>query len=133
MALNTSLYLYWVHNEPEQLLTTTVSYPNSGIAVCRAAGEVDSATVPQLREQLREALSDGPRHLVVDLSAVTFFSAAGLHALDEAGTEQDEAHELVLVGKARPVVRVLDICDVPYPRYCELDDALAACDEANSR
>lgn len=131
MASDTPLYR--VHNESAQLLTTTVSYPNPGTAVCRAAGEVDSATAPLLHEQLHEALSDGPRHLVVDLSAVTFFSAAGLHALEEASTEQDEAHELVLVAKGRPVARVLDICDVPYSRYCDLDAALAACDEANSR
>jgi anti-sigma B factor antagonist len=100
--------------------------------VCAAAGEVDSATAPMLCEQLCQAIRERPRHLVVDLAAVTFFSAAGVGALHTARAAQYGDQHLVLVGTGRPVVRVLDICQVAYPRYRELDQALAACDETNS-
>lgn len=100
--------------------------------MCAVAGEVDITTAPILRDQLCKAISTNPRHLVVDLSAVTFFSAAGIHALHTPRAAQDENQQLVLVGTGRPVARVLDICQVCYPRYCELNQALAAFDETSS-
>lgn len=113
------------------MLTTALSYPRPHIAVCSAVGEVDSLTAPRLREQLHTATRDKPRCLVVDLSAVTFFSAAGVNTLHAARDAQHQGQQLVLVAKSRPVVRVLDICQVPYPRYCNLDRALAACDQGS--
>lgn len=100
--------------------------------MCVVTGEVDITTAPILRDQLCKAISTNPRHLVVDLSAVTFFSAAGIHALHTPRAAQDENQQLVLVGTGRPVARVLDICQVRYPRYCELNQALAAFDETSS-
>ncbi|MPZ65511.1 MAG: STAS domain-containing protein [Pseudonocardiaceae bacterium] len=116
-------------NEPGPLLTVTLSHPLAGIAVCTAAGEVDMSTAPLLGQQLQQAISSQPRRLVVNLSAVTFFSAAGVGALDEARAAQRDEHELVLVGKSRVLKRVLDVCDVGYPRYCDLDRAVTACSE----
>lgn len=116
-------------NDPAPLLTVTLSRPLAGIAVCTAAGEVDLSTAPLLGQHLHEAISSQPQRLVVNLSAVTFFSAAGVGALDDARAAQCEEHELVLVGESRVLVRVLDVCDVGYPRYCDLDRALAASNE----
>jgi anti-anti-sigma regulatory factor len=66
------------------------------------------------------------------LSAVTFFGAAGVTVLHAARSRQDEQQRLVLVAAGRPVARVLGICEVAYPRYSELDHALAACDQVIS-
>lgn len=112
---------------PAPPLTVTLSWPRTGTVVCTAAGEVDRSTAPLLLDQLDEAVSGHPRCLVVNLSAVTFFSAAGVGVLDETRAAQREEDEFVLVGKDRLLVRVLDICDVGYRRYCDLDDALAVC------
>lgn len=116
------------YNERNPLLTTSLRYPRPGTAVFAAAGEVDASTAPLLREQLEKVSSAEARHLVVDLSAVTFFCAAGVAALQAARVARDEERHLVLVAKTRPVLRVLDICEVHYPRYSDVDRALAACD-----
>lgn len=116
---------YQGRNLPAAPLTVTLSWPRAGTAVCAAAGEVDLSTAPLLLEQLEKAISGQPRCLVVDLSAVTFFSAAGVGVLHEARTAQREEHELVLVGTGRLLMRVLDVCDVGYRRHRDLDDALA--------
>ena len=47
-------------------------------------GELDYASVPRMRERLRDALSLHPKCLVVDLSACTFFDAMGINMLMEA-------------------------------------------------
>lgn len=112
--------------ESARLLTATVSYPRPDIAVCSVAGEVDSFTAPLVCDRLHEAVHDDPRCLVVDLSAVTFMGAAGVATLHTARSWQDH-QGLLLVATARPVVRVLELCEVDYPRYCELEQALAAC------
>lgn len=113
--------------EPTRLLTATVTYPKPDIAVCSVAGEVDSFTAPLLHDRLlHEAVHDEPWCLVVDLSAVTFMGAAGVATLHTARFWQHD-RQLLLVATARPVVRVLEICEVDYPRYCDLDQALAAC------
>lgn len=88
--------------------------------------------MPLLRERLHQAVSHEPWCVVLDLSAVTFFGAAGVTVLHAARSRQDEQQRLVLVAAGRPVARVLDICEVAYPRYSELDHALAACDQVIS-
>jgi anti-anti-sigma factor len=52
------------------------------VEVC-ITGELDYATVPRMREQLRDALSLRPQRLVVDLSRCTFFDAMGINMLLE--------------------------------------------------
>jgi anti-sigma B factor antagonist len=44
-------------------------------------GEVDVATVGQVRSALAEAIAAGPRSVVVDLSALSFIDSTGLGAL----------------------------------------------------
>lgn len=49
--------------------------------VVACAGEVDLATVSQLRTALTDEMLDGPVDLVIDLSKVTFMDSSGLGAL----------------------------------------------------
>lgn len=102
--------------------------------MCTAVGEVDLATGPLLRDQLHKATSDGPRHLVVDLSGVTFCSAAGVEVLVQTLRAQQNRYAMVLVGNSRPVMRVLDVFDLAqrFPRYDDVDAAVAACNEAGT-
>jgi anti-anti-sigma factor len=56
-----------------------------GHVLVTVAGEVDIATVPQLRERLAAPAASG-RPLIVDLDWVTFLDAAGLGVLARAAS-----------------------------------------------
>ena len=70
----------------------------------RVAGEVDISSRRPLAEALRRAVDDQDGAVVIDLSAVRFFSAAGVDCVDAAVTE--------LGARGRPV-RV--VCPDPGP------------------
>ncbi|MDQ3764135.1 MAG: STAS domain-containing protein [Actinomycetota bacterium] len=119
-------------------LTITVSRPRAGTVVCTAVGEVDLTTAPSLLEQLQKATSDGLRHLVVNLSGVTFLSARGVGVLVETWTAQQDRCAMTLVGNSRPVTRVLDMLaelhlTPPFQRYDHISDAAAACNSTIER
>lgn len=96
---------------PSGTLTITLTWPCPSV-VCDVAGEIDLMTAPQLSQQLMDAGVEECCDLVVDLSAVTFFAAAGARVLDDVQRARDDsgAHELVLVGASDQVHKVLDLC-----------------------
>ncbi len=49
--------------------------------VVRCVGEIDMASAPRLRERIARLQVDGPPHLVIDLTGVTFIDSLGLGAL----------------------------------------------------
>ncbi|MFG1608733.1 STAS domain-containing protein [Actinoplanes sp. NPDC049265] len=51
------------------------------VATVTLTGEVDVATVGQVRSALAEAIAAGPRSVVVDLFALSFIDSTGLGAL----------------------------------------------------
>jgi anti-sigma B factor antagonist len=116
------------HDPAAPLLTAALSHPRVGTVVCTAVGEVDLATGPLLLEPLQKATSDGPRHLIVDLSGVTFFSAVGVGVLMQTLAAQQDRYAMVLVGNSRPVMRVLAVLKLAqrFPRYDDVADAVAA-------
>lgn len=97
---------------PSGTLTITLTRPCPSVVVCDVAGEIDLMTAPQLSQQLMDAGVEECCDLVVDLSAVTFFAAAGARVLDDVQRARDGsgAHELVLVGASAQVRKVLDLC-----------------------
>ncbi|MFD9909994.1 STAS domain-containing protein [Streptomyces sp. NPDC059063] len=52
-----------------------------GWAVLRVAGEMDLLTSPVLRQRVHEAVADGRRSLVLDLSDVLFCDSSGVGVL----------------------------------------------------
>jgi anti-anti-sigma factor len=68
----------------EQQLSGTVRVAD-GLAVLTLVGEVDIATVSQLRTLVDEALVAGALSVAVDLAAVRFLDAGGLNVLAVAG------------------------------------------------
>ena len=97
-----------------------------GYAIVAVAGEVDIATVTQLRERLFELAASG-RPLVVDLDQVRFIDSAGLAALASAA-RRAAAHGTGLQAVcARPRIRQLFRLiglDSQVPLACTLDRAL---------
>jgi anti-sigma B factor antagonist len=92
-----------------------VNSHGDGYAVVRVTGEVDMASAPLLRERLEHAARTCPR-VIVDLSNVTFFGAAGLHCLERA----DEL--LARRGATLSVVTDEDSLVMRILRVTNLDD-----------
>lgn len=54
---------------------------SDGSTVVQARGDIDVHSAPELRAELLEQIARGHRHLVIDLSAVTFLDSSALGVL----------------------------------------------------
>jgi anti-anti-sigma factor len=59
-------------------------HPGEGYVAVRVVGDVDTGTRLQLAAALDRAVAAGALPVVVDLSAVRFFAAAGVHCVERA-------------------------------------------------
>lgn len=92
----------------ERLLTVTAHSALPATTVLTVRGEVDAFTSPYLTDQLLPHVRGAVAHVIVDLTGVTFFSAAGLTVLLTAGQAAVTAGvTLRLVASTRPVLRPL--------------------------
>jgi anti-anti-sigma factor len=91
------------------LATVAVERPADDIAVVRVDGEVDMVTAPAVESQVVALLKERPRVLVIDLTAVRFFSSAGLAVLALAHRESDVSTELRVVANDPAVLRPLEL------------------------
>ena len=73
--------------------------------IVRAAGELDVASAPTVRDHLIGHLCLGETSLIVDLSRVTVADTTGLSAVLAAGPETRDAGGVLRVAGARPAVR----------------------------
>jgi len=58
--------------------------PGDGYVAVRVAGDVDTGTRAALSDALERALAIGSRTVLVDLTSVRFFAAAGVHCVERA-------------------------------------------------
>ncbi|ONI89059.1 hypothetical protein ALI144C_05950 [Actinosynnema sp. ALI-1.44] len=96
--------------DPHEVLTVRTTSDQADIVVVAAAGEVDLLTTPLLEQALDTALRPGSPPVVVDLSRVTFFAAAGIRALLVA-TAAGPRRRLPIVASP-DVLRLLRIAGV---------------------
>jgi anti-sigma B factor antagonist len=84
---------------------------DSGPVRALLAGQIDRATVPQIREQLAEVQRRcGVKDMVMDLSGVDFIDSSGLHILLQVHQELEHAAAtLVLLAPSEPVRFVLSL------------------------
>jgi anti-sigma B factor antagonist len=89
--------------------------PGRSGAVCnivRPSGDVDLSTIPILRRALATAFSLG-RHVIVDLSAVTYIDSTGFsELLAHRRIYQDSNRRMVLAKATQPVQTVMDRLNV---------------------
>lgn len=107
----------------------TVSRPAIDQTVVTLAGELDSGAAPRLRNTLSGLIDTGYRHLVLDLSGVTFLDCTALSVLVGAlkrlrtvGSKE----ALVVVcppGRARRRFEITALVKV-FPIYTDLPAAL---------
>jgi anti-anti-sigma factor len=83
-------------------------------------GELDIATVPELRERLLGLLGPGVRLLIIDLSGVSFCDVAGLAVL--IGTQRRATAHGIVLRLAAPRPTVLNLL-----RITGLDHRLTIC------
>jgi anti-anti-sigma factor len=107
--------------QPEvEVASVTVCAAPPGVVVLAVRGEVDSCTSPLLRDRLLEHLRPTCRQLVVDLTEVSFFAAAGLTVLLTVWeAAMATGVRLFLVADTPVVLRPLMIT--------ELDDVFDVC------
>jgi stage II sporulation protein AA (anti-sigma F factor antagonist) len=98
-----------------------------GVVLVRMSGEIDIASTEFVAEAIRAAIVPPRRLVLIDLSAVTFCSSAGLGNLVEARQlATQHGIDLALVGVGRPVDRPLSITGLggQFRIYASVEDAL---------
>ena len=95
------------YRDRDRLMSLKVT--SSGrVAVIAVSGEVDIGDGHLLSELAERVLRDDPLRLVVDLANVTFFGAAGIHALLRIRAAVDaDAGQLILRNPSRITVTAL--------------------------
>ena len=88
-------------------------------------GEVDLATVPEVRADLRAIVADSDSHLLVDCAQLTFIDSMGITALLEAHRDlKEQGREMLLVNvptQCRVAFDVLGLNDLlRYDRGCAM-------------
>jgi len=81
--------------------------PDGCCVTVRLAGEVDIASVDQVRAATREARDRGAVHLIIDCQQLDFLDSSGVKALLEAHDSFDGM--VVLVRPRRVVTRVFEV------------------------
>jgi anti-anti-sigma factor len=75
-------------------------------------GEIDMATVPQLRALLDDLVSDGSRRIVLDCRQLAFLDSSGIGVLVATRNRMAADTELVVEAPAPHVLKVLQITGV---------------------
>ncbi|MEU4193179.1 STAS domain-containing protein [Kribbella sp. NPDC026611] len=99
-----------------------------GVLLVRLSGEIDIATSDSAAAAIRAAVAPPTRLVLIELSAVTFCSSAGLGNLVEARNLAGRHNiTLALVGVGRPVDRPLSVTGLggQFRIYSTIQQALA--------
>lgn len=114
--------------ELESILAGSASYRRD-CAVLRITGEIDVYTAPELRERVVHLIDNGTRHLIIDLSQVTFLDSTGLGAL-VGSLKRLRTHggSLKLVTSTERVMEIFRITGLnrAFALYPSVDDAMNA-------
>lgn len=86
------------------------------VTVVGVGGEVDLYSVVGLEELLRDALADRPRHLVVDLGAVTFCDVRGVRLFTQLTPAHAAAVDAGFTLTAVPEYTAAFIAQIEKPR-----------------
>ncbi|WP_193373720.1 MULTISPECIES: STAS domain-containing protein [Nocardiopsis] len=86
------------------------SQSRADYAVVAVSGEIDLYTAPQLHSELVDALEDGARRLIIDMSRVEFCDSTGMNVLLSAMKRAREKEgDLELVAPKPAVMKILEV------------------------
>ena len=91
------------------------------LGTCTTVGEIDMATAPAFRSNLRDTIDNSDEAYVsVDCSGVTFIDSAGYHALvDGTKYAARRGHTLVIRNLSTSCARLVRLCDVDRELHVE--------------
>ncbi|MDX6257214.1 MAG: anti-sigma factor antagonist [Frankiales bacterium] len=113
----------------------TVSTGQNGpFTVVTISGEIDIATVPQLRDALETPLHQTDPCLILDLTDVRFCDSSGLALLVATRRRLPDGAPLRLAGAQPIVARVFQLTGLTHvlPMFATVSDAVAASDTART-
>jgi anti-anti-sigma factor len=90
---------------PPGRLTVSTHSASDGRFRLAVAGELDIASVDELRAALSAALDQGPSAVLVDLDALTFMDSTGISALVAAHRQAAAGGVVLTVVNSRGIVR----------------------------
>jgi anti-anti-sigma factor len=99
------------------------------VTVAAVGGELDLATAPELFETVSSRISAGDRHIVLDLSGLTFCDSAGLSLFVRLQRQLEELGGDLTLAAPTPIVRrVLDVTGLAaaFGSHDSVDESVAA-------
>ncbi len=101
--------------------------PRENVAVLAVDGDVDVYAGPKFKELLLKSIAQGARHVIVDLTKVTFLDSTGLGVL-VSGAKQAEKGSLAIVCSDAAMTRVFALVglDRIFTVFTSREAALAA-------
>ncbi|MFF8606808.1 STAS domain-containing protein [Streptomyces sp. NPDC015346] len=119
----------------EENLDVEVEVRDAVTAILTVGGELDIETATFLHHHVANQFLHGRRHLVLDLSALSFMDSSGLNVVIKGSREAREmGGDLHLVAPTPAVRRLLEITglNVTTPIHADVDEALGAVREKDS-
>ena len=99
-----------LNNPSPETFAIDVLQPSDGLFVVSLTGEMDIASAPELSRRLDLLAGAGSRHIVVDLSKLTFIDSSGINALVVAAKAiQADGGLITLVAPTPHTKRVFEI------------------------
>lgn len=112
---------------PVAMLLRLVVENRNGDVFIRAVGELDMSSAPSLTAAAKDAIGDGYRLLLLDLSGLSFLDSTGLSALlaIHRKAEARDGHAAIIAPSAN-ALRVLEMLGVEQVLniYESVDDAV---------
>lgn len=101
----------------------------NGMNVLDVTGEIDVYTAPQFKDALNTVINSGQKHLVVDMTKVTYMDSSGFGALLSATRRlrpQGGTVNLVKVSSAIDRILTITRLNTVFGTYGSIEDALTA-------
>ncbi len=100
-----------------------------GVYVISLGGEIDLYTAPEFKQQLIEAVQEGARMIVIDLTRTTFIDSTTLGVLVGAVKRlRENGGELSLVCRDQNITKIFEITglDRVFAIHASREEALSA-------
>lgn len=102
-----------------------VAREHGAVRVC-PIGELDMATIGQLRARLEEALASGAGRVILDLRATTFLDSSGLHlAVETTASAARSGTEFSIIAGPPDVQRIFDVAGLSELPFVDVPSGMA--------
>ena len=104
-----------------------------GIQVLEVAGEIDVYTAPQFKDAVNNIVASGQKHLIIDMSKITYMDSSGFGTLLSATKRLRPIGGTVnLVGCNRSIERILQITrlNTIFATHDNVNDAIKSTKES---